>query len=203
MLKMCSYASGLEVPFRTHQFIIDQTQSEGENFILAHFHEWLSGVGLVLCRIRKLPVATIFTTHATLLGRYLCAGNVDFYNSLKNMPLTNSADLDNHECENTFLQSLCSRVQDAKLSVILKQINVVIWYRGCTCAETVAISYWLKLHCTFVQCMAHFDVDKEAGSRQIYHRYCMERAAVHCAHVFTTVSEITAMEAEHLLKRKP
>ncbi|GCC43603.1 hypothetical protein chiPu_0027334, partial [Chiloscyllium punctatum] len=48
-----------------------------------------------------------------------------------------------------------------------------------------------------------FDVDKEAGSRQIYHRYCMERAAIHCAHVFTTVSEITAMEAEHLLKRKP
>jgi hypothetical protein len=31
----------------------------------------------------------------------------------------------------------------------------------------------------------------------------MERAAVHCAHVFTTVSEITGVEAEHLLKRKP
>ncbi|XP_072128515.1 glycogen [starch] synthase, muscle-like isoform X2 [Mobula birostris] len=107
-------------------------QCEKETFLIAHFHEWLSGVGLVLSRIRKLPVATIFTTHATLLGRYLCAGSVDFYNSLKN-----------------------------------------------------------------------FDVDKEAGTRQIYHRYCMERAAVHCAHVFTTVSEITAMEAEHLLKRKP
>ncbi|XP_059831648.1 glycogen [starch] synthase, muscle-like [Hypanus sabinus] len=107
-------------------------QSEKGTFLLAHFHEWLSGIGLVLSRIRKIPVATIFTTHATLLGRYLCAGNVDFYNSLKK-----------------------------------------------------------------------FDVDKEAGTRQIYHRYCMERAAVHCAHVFTTVSEITAMEAEHLLKRKP
>ncbi|XP_069755204.1 glycogen [starch] synthase, muscle-like [Narcine bancroftii] len=107
-------------------------QCEKEIFLLAHFHEWLSGIGLILSRIRKLPVATIFTTHATLLGRYLCAGNVDFYNSLKN-----------------------------------------------------------------------FDVDKEAGTRQIYHRYCMERAAVHCAHIFTTVSEITAMEAEHLLSRKP
>uniref|UniRef100_A0A4W4DT78 Glycogen [starch] synthase n=1 Tax=Electrophorus electricus TaxID=8005 RepID=A0A4W4DT78_ELEEL len=50
--------------------------------ILAHFHEWLAGLGLVLCRQRHLPVATIFTTHATLLGRYLCAGNVDFYNNL-------------------------------------------------------------------------------------------------------------------------
>ncbi|RXM93225.1 Glycogen [starch] synthase, muscle [Acipenser ruthenus] len=27
----------------------------------------------------------------------------------------------------------------------------------------------------------------------------MERAAVHCAHVFTTVSQITAIEADHML----
>lgn len=52
-------------------------------------------------------------------------------------------------------------------------------------------------------CVTQFNVDKEAGDRQIYHRYCLERAAAHCAHVFTTVSQITAIEAEHLLKRKP
>ena len=39
--------------------------------------------------------------------------------------------------------------------------------------------------------------------RGIYHRYCMERCAAHLAHSFTTVSEITGIEAEHLLKRKP
>ena len=48
-----------------------------------------------------------------------------------------------------------------------------------------------------------FNVDQEAGERQIYHRYCLERAAVHCAHVFTTVSQITAVEASHMLHRKP
>jgi glycogen(starch) synthase len=37
----------------------------------------------------------------------------------------------------------------------------------------------------------------------IYHRYCIERSATHCTDVFTTVSHITAYEAEHLLKRKP
>ena len=31
----------------------------------------------------------------------------------------------------------------------------------------------------------------------------MERAAAHCAHIFTTVSQVTADEAEYLLKRKP
>lgn len=53
--------------------------------MVAHFHEWLAGIGLCLCRARRLPVATIFTTHATLLGRYLCAGAVDFYNNLENV----------------------------------------------------------------------------------------------------------------------
>lgn len=31
----------------------------------------------------------------------------------------------------------------------------------------------------------------------------MERAAAHTAHVFTTVSDITGLEAEFLLKRRP
>uniref|UniRef100_A0A6Q2ZPK4 Glycogen [starch] synthase n=1 Tax=Esox lucius TaxID=8010 RepID=A0A6Q2ZPK4_ESOLU len=62
-------------------------QCEEPPHILAHFHEWLAGLGLALCRQRLLPVATIFTTHATLLGRYLCAGSVDFYNNLANVSL--------------------------------------------------------------------------------------------------------------------
>ncbi|EIE88401.1 hypothetical protein RO3G_13112 [Rhizopus delemar RA 99-880] len=51
--------------------------------------------------------------------------------------------------------------------------------------------------------VSNFDVDEEAGKRGIYHRYCIERGAAHCADVFTTVSHITAYESEHLLKRKP
>lgn len=105
---------------------------QSDHAVIAHFHEWLASLGLVLCHKRNITVSTIFTTHATLLGRYLCAGDVDFYNHMK----------------------------------------------------------W-------------FDVDAEAGKRGIYHRYCLERASAHCADVFTTVSHITAYEAEHLLKRKP
>uniref|UniRef100_A0A8C7VL84 Glycogen [starch] synthase n=1 Tax=Oncorhynchus mykiss TaxID=8022 RepID=A0A8C7VL84_ONCMY len=67
-----------------------------------------AGGGLILCRLRKIPLATIFTTHATLLGQYLCAGNVDFYNKLDKL-----------------------------------------------------------------------NIDEEAGEGQVYHRYCLERAAVH------------------------
>lgn len=55
----------------------------------------------------------------------------------------------------------------------------------------------------FYNNIQHFSVDEEAGKRGIYHRYCIERGAAHCCDVFTTVSQITAFEAEHLLKRKP
>ncbi|KAJ1952766.1 glycogen synthase isoform 1 [Linderina pennispora] len=113
-------------------FLGEVAKNNQEHAIIAQFHEWQAGVGAVLCNKRKIDVATIFTTHATLLGRYLCAGNVDFYNNLR-----------------------------------------------------------------------HFNVDEEAGKRGIYHRYCIERAASHCVDVFTTVSNITAYEAEYLLKRKP
>ena len=51
--------------------------------------------------------------------------------------------------------------------------------------------------------VSQFNIDREAGDRGIYHRYCIERAATHCSHVFTTVSKITGFEAEHLLKRQP
>ncbi|CAD6191744.1 unnamed protein product [Caenorhabditis auriculariae] len=100
--------------------------------VVAHFHEWQAGVGLLMTRLWKLDIATVYTTHATLLGRHLCAGGADLYNNIDK-----------------------------------------------------------------------FDLDAEAGKRKIYHQYCLERAACHAAHVFTTVSEITGLEAEHLLDRKP
>lgn len=44
---------------------------ERKKAIIAHFHEWQAGLAIPLCRKRRIDVTTIFTTHATLLGRYL------------------------------------------------------------------------------------------------------------------------------------
>jgi len=123
--------------FMVAQFLADfriraESFSDGPPRIAAQFHEWMAGIGLIMTRLWKVDVATIFTTHATQLGRHLCAGDTDFYNNLD-----------------------------------------------------------------------RFDCDKEAGKRGIYTRYCIERAAAHTTHIFTTVSEITSVEATHLVKRKP
>ncbi len=50
--------------------------------LLAHFHEWLGSAALAPVR-RELPrVATIFTTHATSVGRYVASSGDDLYAAL-------------------------------------------------------------------------------------------------------------------------
>ncbi len=100
--------------------------------VTAHFHEWMAGVALPRLRSMNLPVATVFTTHATMLGRYAASNDPNFYSNLP----------------------------------------------------------WIN-------------ADEAARHYMIWSKYSIERAAAHSAHVFTTVSEVTAREAEHLLGRKP
>ena len=100
--------------------------------IIGHFHEWMGAVAVPRIAHLKVPVATVFTTHATLLGRYLASGSPSFYE-----------------------------------------------------------------HLPFL------DPDKEAHHYNIYTRFAIERAAAHASTVFTTVSEVTAIEAAKLLGRTP
>ena len=100
--------------------------------VIAHFHEWMGGVAIPRIAHERLPVRTVFTTHATLLGRYLAGDNPYFYDHL---PYVNP--------------------------------------------------------------------EAEAQKYQIYPRFQIEKAAAHASTVFTTVSEVTAFEAEKLLGRTP
>jgi glycogen synthase len=54
----------------------------GERPLLAHFHEWLGAVALPILRRAGLPVATVFTTHATSVGRYVAGSSESFYDQL-------------------------------------------------------------------------------------------------------------------------
>ncbi len=50
--------------------------------VIAHFHEWMGGLAIPMIRHARLPIGTVFTTHATLLGRYLASNLHDFYDRL-------------------------------------------------------------------------------------------------------------------------
>ncbi len=50
--------------------------------VLAHFHEWLGGLAIPLVRHDRMPITCVFTTHATLLGRYIASNEESFYDTL-------------------------------------------------------------------------------------------------------------------------
>lgn len=47
--------------------------------VIAHFHEWMAGLPILDLKREKKPVKTIFTTHATQLGRHLAINSPMFY----------------------------------------------------------------------------------------------------------------------------
>jgi len=102
--------------------------------IVAQFHEWLAGAGLLYLKHQKVKIGTVFTTHATTLGRALAMQERDIYEQLEKID------------------------SDAE-------------------AKRLGPSIWAK-HMLEKQCALNADV-------------------------FTTVSEITGIEAAHFLGRKP
>ncbi len=108
------------------------SKAAADRKIVAHFHEWLSGAGLLYLKKKDARAATVFTTHATILGRTLASSNVDLYN------------------------------------------------------------VWDKIN-----------PDQEVYKYNIESKHLVEKNSAAFADVFTTVSEITGMEAAYLLKKKP
>ncbi len=100
--------------------------------VIAHFHEWMAGLPIPGLRKENLDIKIVFTTHATLLGRYLAMNDNKFYDHL-----------------------------------------------------------------------AFYNWEKEADNFNVRAIAEIERASAHGAHVFTTVSELTARECTHLLGRTP
>ncbi|MCL1822426.1 MAG: glycogen/starch synthase, partial [Prolixibacteraceae bacterium] len=50
---------------------------------VAHFHEWMAGLPIPGIRHDALNLKTVFTTHATILGRYLAMNDNEFYDHLE------------------------------------------------------------------------------------------------------------------------
>jgi len=100
--------------------------------IVAQFHEYLSGAGLLYLKKKKVKIATVFTTHATYLGRTLASAGIPLYD-------------------------------------VLRRIKPKL----------------------------------EAYKYKVPERYSLEKAAALNANVFSTVSDITSLEAIYLVGRKP
>lgn len=56
----------------------------GKKRVVAHFDEWTTGMALLYTRTRLPRVATVFTTHATSIGRSICSNGKPLYDQLHN-----------------------------------------------------------------------------------------------------------------------
>ncbi len=64
---------------------------EGVADVYAHFHEWMSGAGVLYLKKHAPGVSTVLTTHATMLGRSMSGSGVDIYAALEEIEPTQEA----------------------------------------------------------------------------------------------------------------
>lgn len=110
---------------------ISKSKAFKDKKLVAHFHEWMSCGALLHLKRKNVKMGTVFTTHATMLGRTLTGNGVDLYKYLDEL-----------------------------------------------------------------------DPKEEAYKWEMHSKHQVERASAKESDVFTTVSEITSIEAEKILGRK-
>lgn len=52
---------------------------------ISQFHEWMCGAGLLAVKKLAPEIGTVFTTHATMLGRAMAGAGVDIYKQMRNI----------------------------------------------------------------------------------------------------------------------
>ena len=62
---------------------IVKSQFNSDDFAVAHFHEWMCGAGILYLKKNMPHIGTVFTTHATMLGRALAHHNPYYYKVLE------------------------------------------------------------------------------------------------------------------------
>ncbi len=122
---MFGYAAGMVIK-SFHSYNLSFRQN-----VVAHFHEWMTGNGLLYLKKYAPQITTVFTTHATTVGRSLAGNNVPLY-----------------------------------------------------------------------KMMDSINPEQKAKEFNILAKHSLEKIAAHEADAFTTVSQITANEAEKFLSKK-
>ncbi len=82
-----SYTCG-EIIAIIHQVLAARDNSHG----VAQFHEWMCGAGILALKKLAPSMGTVFTTHATVLGRAMAGSGVDIYARMQEISPSQEAD---------------------------------------------------------------------------------------------------------------
>ena len=70
-----------------HETLVESMEGRS----VALFHEWMCGAGLLSLKKLSPGIATVFTTHATMLGRAMASTGRDIYSNLRSITPANEA----------------------------------------------------------------------------------------------------------------
>ncbi|MEZ4885890.1 MAG: glycosyltransferase [Chitinophagales bacterium] len=151
-----------------------------ERPVIAHFHEWMAGLPIADIKRLGLKVATVFTTHATKLGRYMAMSDKNFY---KRISLTNwqeesqrrqivpQVTMERMAAQGADVMTTVSRVTDVECEYLLGRKSDLMLPNGINHTRFAALHEFQNLHLSFKKkihefVMGHFfnnytfDLDK-------------------------------------------
>jgi glycogen(starch) synthase len=152
--------------YLTKMFIDELVKIAGkEQVILAHFHEWMAGLPMVDIKREQMPVKTIFTTHATQLGRHLAINSPFFYAHLpffrweeeaKKFGVETEATIEYSCAQSCDVMTTVSDVTARECKHLLKRVPDVILPNGLNIQRFEALHEFQNLHSQYKEQIHEF-----------------------------------------------
>lgn len=148
--------------------------------LIGHFHEWMAGLPILDMKRERMPVKTVFTTHATQLGRHLAINSPLFYAHLpffrwedeaKKFGVATEASIEYGCAQSCDVMTTVSDVTARECKHILRRQPEVILPNGLNIERFEALHEFQNLHANYKEqihqfVMGHFfssysfDLDK-------------------------------------------
>ncbi len=116
-----------------------QVNFNDNNSVIAHFHEWMTGSGILYLKDKAPNIATVFTTHATIMGRVLAGNNMPLYSKLndyvphiiaKQFNITSKYSMEKVSANNADVFTTVSDITAKECEAFLKKSPDIITYNG-------------------------------------------------------------------------
>lgn len=158
-------------------FLTELAEVRADKEVIAHFHEWMAASGLPALRRANVQVKTIFTTHATLLGRYLAMNDPGFYDHLpfmdwqkeaKHFNIETNATIERAAAHGSHVFSTVSEVTARECRQLLGRNPDVLLPNGINNERFEALHEFQNLHLRFKNKIHEFTIS------HFFHNYTFD-----------------------------
>lgn len=134
--------------------------------IIAHFHEWMAGLPIAdIKRLGLKNIATVFTTHATKLGRYMAMSDKNFYKRIsqtnwleesRKRQIVPQVQMERLAAQNADVMTTVSRVTDVECEHLLGRKSDLMLPNGINHTRFAALHEFQNYHLLFKKKIQEF-----------------------------------------------